>query len=94
MSDLETAVVFMNLLSGGIGFVLMQTRYRGFTIVERLSLALLIAALVLSASMHILDGRSGACITEAVVSAGIFFRMLTAAAWRFTQCGKCTVTIL
>jgi hypothetical protein len=94
MSDLETAIVLVDLLSAGIGLVLMQTKYRSYTYVERLSIAALIGALVLCASVHVLDGRTGGESTEAIISFAICFRVMTAALWRFGKCARCPVTIL
>lgn len=94
MNSVEGLVVLANSLSAFVGLLLMQTKYRGYTLVERLSLAFLIGALAMNATMHVLDGRAAGACAEALLSIAILCRFLTAALWRFLKCGKCPVTIL
>lgn len=94
MNSVESAIVFSNYLSALIGLLLMQTKYRSYTLIERLSLAFLIGALAVNASMHVLDGRAQGACAEALLSIAILCRFGTAAGWRFLKCGKCPVTIL
>ena len=94
MNNCEPVIVAANCLSAIIGLLLMQTKYRGYTIVERLSLAFLIGALAVNASMHVLDGRNAGACAEALLSVAILCRFLTAALWRFLKCGKCPVTLI
>ncbi len=90
----EPVIISANYLAALVGFLLMQSKYRGYTFLERLSLSLLIGALVVNASIHVLDARGDASCAEAILSIALLFRFLTAAAWRFLKCGKCPVTIL
>jgi hypothetical protein len=94
MNKVEFSIVISNSLSAVIGLLLMQTKYRGYTTIERLSLAFLIGALAVNAAMHVLDGRDQGASAEGLLSFAILFRFLTAALWRYLKCGKCQVTIL
>lgn len=94
MNSVEVSIVLSNYLSAAVGLLLMQTKYRSYTLIERLSLAFLIGSLAVNASLHLLDGRDAGACAEALLSAAIFFRFLTAALWRFLKCGRCPVTIL
>jgi hypothetical protein len=94
MNNCESVIIAANYLAAVVGFLLMQSKYRGYTLLERLSLAVLIGALALNASIHVLDGRNATSCAEAILSIAILFRFLTAALWRFLKCGKCPVTII
>jgi hypothetical protein len=90
----EWVVIGANFMSAGIGLILMQSKYRGYTLVERLSLTCLIGALVANASWHLIDGTPKATTAEALLSVALLFRFLTTAAWRFLRCSKCPATVI
>jgi hypothetical protein len=94
MNSSESVIVVANVLSSLLGLALMQTKYRSYTLPERLSISFLVGALAINASMHLLDGRDQGACAEMLLSLAILSRMLTAGLWRFWKCGRCPVTIL
>lgn len=94
MSQSEIVIVMFNLMGAFIGLLLMQSKYKGYTVPERLCVALLICSLTLSACIHILDNRDSGQTTELIVSGAILLRMISSALWRFNKCRKCPVSVL
>jgi len=94
MNSSESVIVVANVLSSLLGLALMQTKYRSYTLPERLSISFLVGALAINAAMHLLDGRNQGACAEMLLSLAILSRMLTAGLCRFWKCGRCPVTIL